>query len=139
MDLHEHLAVALPGAGSAYLMSGEASAALAYVVGAVLIDVDHLVDYWRETGLNADWRVFLGYFEARKPIHSYLPLHGWEWPMLLAGVGAVAGVQPWFWALTAGLLSHLCLDHASNRLQPLAYAFCYRWSVRFDSKRLYVD
>lgn len=139
MDLHEHAALSLPAGAVAYLASGDLGATAAVLVGGILIDLDHLVDYWRETGLNADWRTFLGYFDARKPIHSYLPLHAWEWPLQILAVAAVAGAPGWAWGLAAGMLAHLVMDQRYNRLAPLAYLYSYRSLLGFDSRSIYAD
>jgi hypothetical protein len=139
MDLQEHLATTLPLSGSVYLASGDAAAAAAFAVAGVLIDVDHLVDYWRETGLNGDWPRFFGYFEAREPQHSYLPLHAWEWPLILAGIAAVAAAPGWVWGWIAGMLAHLILDQRYNRLHPSAYFFVHRHALGFESRCIYDD
>jgi hypothetical protein len=139
MDLQDHLGTALPLAGVLYLASGDAAAAGAFAAAAVLIDVDHLVDYWRETGLNRDWARFFGYFEAREPRHSYLPLHAWEWPAILA-VGAAVGAAPgWAWGWVGGMLAHLILDQRYNRLHPSAYFFAHRYALGFESRCIYDD
>lgn len=139
MDLHQHAALSLPGAALAYLASGEALPAAAFMVGGVLIDLDHLVDYWRETGVNADWREFLGYFDARKPLHSFLPLHGWEWVLSFLALALSVGAPAWAWGLAGGVFCHLVLDHRYNRLHPWAYFFSFRWSVRFHPWSIYED
>lgn len=137
MDLQEHIALSLPAAGLIYLAAGDAGAALSFAAVAVLIDLDHLVDYWRETGFNRQVRVFLRYFDQRRPIHSYLPLHGWEWPLQCLAVAVAAGAPAWVWSGMAGWMAHLILDHRYNRLTPFAYFFLYRWSVRFEAGAIY--
>lgn len=139
MDLQEHAAIGLPGAGLAFLVSGDPWAAAAYAAGAVLIDVDHLVDYWRETGLNADVGRFMAYFDKREPTHSFLPLHAWEWPLAFLAAALVGGAPAWAWGLAAGVLGHLLLDQRFNRLHRYAYWFSFRWSLGFDSWSLYDD
>ena len=139
MDLSEHMAIGLPGAAGVYLISGNPWAALAYGVGAILIDTDHLVDYWRETGFNMDLRRFMGYFENRSPIQSVLFLHAWEWPLLFFSVAGLSSAPAWAWGLALGAFGHLILDQRFNRLHRYAYWFSFRWSRGFNSRSLYDD
>lgn len=138
MDLQDHAALSLPAAGAIYLATASAPAALAFAVGGVLIDLDHLVDFWRETGwFNRDLPRFFRYFEDREPIHSYLPLHAWEWPLQFGVAAAVVGAPAWAWGFAAGVLSHLILDQRYNDLDRRAYFFLHRWAHRFDSWSFY--
>jgi hypothetical protein len=140
MDLHEHAALSLPAAGAVYLATASAPAALAFAVGGILIDLDHLLDYWREVGwFDRDVAAFMSYFDKRLPIHSWLCLHAWEWPLLALPAFALLGAPAWAWGFVCGMLAHLVLDHRYNRLQPLFYAYLYRWSRRFDSWSFYND
>lgn len=133
------MAIGLPGAAGVYLVSGDPWAALAYGVGAILIDTDHLVDYWRETGFNADLGRFMRYFEERHPVHSWLCLHAWEWPLAFFAVALGLGAPAWAWGLALGVLGHLLLDQRFNRLHRHAYWLSFRWSRGFNSRSLYDD
>lgn len=137
MDLHEHAAVAAPLSAALLLAGAGPAAAAAFFTGAVLIDFDHFLDYWRETGLNLDLRRFLPYFDSRRPRHLLLALHGWEWPALLGALGLALGLPAWAWALAGGWLLHLVLDQRFNPLTAPAYFFLYRWGVGFEVARLY--
>jgi hypothetical protein len=138
VDGDQHLALSLPAAGALYLATASAPAALAFAVGGVLIDLDHLIDFFRETGwFNTDVKRFLAYFEAREPVHTFLGLHAWEWPLQFIPAALILGAPAWAWGLAAGILVHLILDQRYNRLQPWAYSFLYRWAHRFDSWSFY--
>lgn len=139
MDLSQHAAISLPASAAVWMLTGDAAAAAAFGFGAVLIDLDHLLDYWRETGLNADWRRFLGYFDGREPQRLLLAWHGWEWPLLILALWAVAALPLWVAALAAGMLCHLGMDQRYNGLLPLTYFFSYRWSRDFKAGSLYKD
>lgn len=139
MDLSEHMAIGLPGAAGVYLISGNPWAALAYGVGAILIDTDHLVDYWRETGFNTNVGRFMRYFEERHPTHSWLCLHAWEWPLFFLAAALTLGAPAWAWGLALGAFGHLILDQRFNRLHRYAYWFSFRWSRGFNSRSLYDD
>jgi hypothetical protein len=137
LDLSEHVLVSAGGAGALALAGEWQGAALFFGCG-VLIDLDHLNDYWRETGFNSDWRRFLGYFDGRHPRHLVLLFHGWEWAALALFLGWRFDAAAWVWA-GAGWLTHLLLDQRFNRLHPFAYSFLFRASKRFRAGYFYLD
>ncbi len=135
LDLSEHVLVSAAGAGALALAGEWQGAALFFGCG-VLVDLDHLNDYWRETGWNTNWRRFLGYFDGRKPRHLVLFFHGWEWALLALYLAWQWQDAAWAWA-GAGWLTHLMLDQRFNRLHPLAYFFFYRAIHKFRAEPLY--
>lgn len=137
LDLSEHVLMSAAGAGALALAGEWQGAALFFGCG-VLVDLDHLNDYWRETGFNSNWRRFFGYFDGRQPRHLVLFLHGWEWALLALGAAWHFQSAAWAWA-GAGWLAHLMLDQRFNRLHPLAYFFFYRAFKGFRAKPLYED
>ena len=137
MDGSEHAALAAP-VSAAILLSGAGwAAAGAYAVGAVLIDLDHFVDYWRETGFNLDIPRFLPWFEDRGPVRLWVGFHAWEWALALLAAALGAGLPAWTSALAAGMLTHLLLDQRYNGLKPLSYFFFWRWRLGFRIEPLY--
>lgn len=94
------------------------SAAVTAVAVGVLMDVDHLLDYYWWL-----WR------EQRD--YVWLFLHGYELAVLLF-------LAAWLWewhpvALAAGLahLVHLVTDQFTNHVRPLTYFYTYRALHRF--------
>ena len=120
-----------------YVATGDAAAAAAFSVMGVLIDLDHLVDYFRETGLNMDVGRFLVYFENQKPRHLWLLLHGLEWILLAGALSLFMGAPAWIWAAVAGWLLHLLLDHRYNQLHPSTYWLSYRARLGFRAEPLF--
>ena len=116
-----------------------ASAAAFFGVG-VFMDLDHLADYWRETGLNADVSRFMNYFSSRSARKLWLFLHAWELPMLATALFLGAASPPhWMaWGLV-GWFSHLMLDQRFNHLHPLAYFMVFRFKHGFLAERFYAD
>jgi hypothetical protein len=137
MDGSEHTALALPVSALLILGGAGLPAAGAYFAAAVLVDGDHWIDYWRETGLNFDLARFLPWFEQRGPRRIWLGLHGWEWAAALLAACIGAGLPAWVWALSAGLFTHLILDQRYNELKPLSYFFFWRWRLGFSIAPLY--
>jgi hypothetical protein len=138
MDFSEHLALSLPAGAVVALASGQAEAGLAFAVGAVLIDLDHPPDYWREKGFTLSMARLSAFFGSREPRHLVLALHGWEWTALLAAAWLGLELPLWVGALALGWFLHLCLDQRYNLLQPWAYWFFARYHHAFKAPPLYL-
>jgi hypothetical protein len=138
MDFSEHLALSIPAAAAVTLATGQADAGLAFAVGAVLIDLDHPPDFWREKGFTLSIYRLNAFFGSHEPRHLVLALHGWEWPALLGAAWAGMALPLWVAALAAGWLAHLVLDQRYNLLQPWAYWFFARYQIGFKSGPLYL-
>ena len=129
---------ALSGIGSAAIVTtgGDIESAAAFFVMGVFIDIDHVPDYWRDTGINFRVREFLSFFASYKATRLWLPLHGWEWPAMGFVTALQKGSPDWvLWGL-AGWSFHLVLDQIFNGLHPLGYFFSFRAAKAFDSVAL---
>ena len=92
-------------------------------VGAgVLIDADHVLDYY-------NWYV------RRDERFLFVPLHAWELSVVLLALLA-AWYHPLLLAAALGHVGHLVADQVGNRLYPLAYSIGYRALRRFDRNHL---
>lgn len=85
----------------------------------VLLDVDHLFDFYQ-------WYV------RGKSNRIFLLFHAWEYSAAGIVALAVAFFHPLFLALVLAQLAHVATDHFHNRLPPWTYFLCYRIARRFD-------
>lgn len=140
MDFSEHLI--LSGAGSAAIFTGGGGweAAVAFSATGVFIDLDHLVDYWRETGFNTDVPRFMNYFSTRQPRHLLLFLHAWEL-IAAALIACLLMATPPGWMIwgMAGWFLHLLLDQKYNHLHKFTYFFFYRLRHGFKTEAFFLD
>lgn len=138
MDLHEHLGLSSCASAAIYLATGDLGAAAAFLATGVFIDLDHVHDYWRDTGFNLHARRFFAHFPNRGPSYLLLALHAWEWPLTLLALALAVGAPAWVFALAAGWFSHLVLDQRYNLGQkPLCYFFIYRFRQGFLAEAFY--
>ena len=94
------------------------------MVTGVLIDVDHVLDYY-----NWYWK--------RDKRRLYVLFHGWEYSAVALAVVLGFWYHPVLLAAVLGHLGHLVGDQVANRLaHPLAYSIVYRISAGFDRVRL---
>ena len=89
----------------------------------VLIDVDHLIDYYR-------WWV------SGRPNKFFVVFHGWEYSFIGILMLALGYYDPILLAVTLAHLGHIMTDHLYNRMTPLGYFILYRAWVRFDAGKL---
>ena len=110
------------GAGVWGATGSPAAGATALGVG-VLIDVDHLFDYYL-------WYV------RRKRGKVYLILHAWEYSILGLLVVGFAYYHPLLLAAALAHLGHVTTDHFHNNLTRWSYSMTYRVLIGFDAARV---
>lgn len=101
-----------------YLRTKKWQSILWALVFGVLIDLDHLVDYFAFFGARFDLNTFLNVTTYMKPAGKiYVLFHGWEylWPVVIL-LGKAAGLA---------YFGHLLID-SLNIGQVTAYSFIYR-------------
>ena len=106
-------------------------------LGEFLLDIDHLFDYVIAFGTHFR----LDYFLAGKMFttlqKTYVPLHAWEWVILLAIIIYFIKNHSWkvfLTALTLGMFFHLIYDTWFNHITLFGYSLIYRLLHNFDAK-----
>lgn len=114
-----HLAAALISAWLVSRPRPSTRTVLTALAAGVLVDLDHLVDWvWLRRGPRVE--------------RSIVPLHGWEWALLLY----YRASRPVFWAY----LGHLLLDRWLNDVRGWqSYFLTYRALHRFEMKHFSRD
>jgi len=91
------------------------------------IDIDHLFDFWKAYGFSLDIKKFfeIDFFKLNGGI--FVPLHGWEWAILLFALAKFLKKFRWFLlTLSLVLFFHILWDSVSYQIQPLDYFFFWR-------------
>ena len=121
-----HVVTSAVSAGIVSSVTQSIMAGLSCFVAGVLIDLDHLMDYYLFKGFTLSYREFSqAMYQVLLPrhillLHSYeLILLYWIW-IILAGIGPVG------WGVGVGLTVHLVMDQLFNKHSPGAYFFIYR-------------
>ena len=105
--------------GGVWLATGSTAAAGAAFGAGVLIDVDHLYDYYQR-------------YVKRRQNKVYVLLHAWEYSLIGLLILTMALYHPVLLGVFLGHLSHVVTDHLVNRLSPFGYSILYRLSRGFD-------
>ena len=141
MSPARHIEVSAALGTGVYLLTGDWGHAAAAGAGGVLIDLDHIWDFYRKWGFWGGLRrmagnsVLGGKQEANR---VYLLLHGWDVLLALALL-AVFGLGD-FYLLSAvlGGAVHLLFDQFVNPVRAFSYFLAYRMSKGFR-RELLVD
>ena len=126
MKLPQHAAASAVISGALHLAFRSGELTLSSFAAGVFIDLDHVLDFFREHGVSADVPKFFHACHGRHFERAVLFLHAWE---LLPVLGVVAWQMGWnAWALGAliGMGHHLMLDQFSNGVSPFGYSLIWR-------------
>ena len=100
--------------GGVWLATGSTGAAATALGLGVLMDVDHLYDYYQRYAKGRCGKI-------------YVLLHGWEYSLIGLGVYWALGFQhPVLMAVVLAHLAHLAADHWHNSLTPFGYSIVFR-------------
>ena len=122
-----HTVVSLGIGTGVWAATGSLPAVPAAVAAGVLVDSDHVLDYFQ-------WYV-------KKDLRRvFVLLHGWEYG--IAGLALVFAVKynPVLLGAVLGYLGHLTGDHLANKPDhPLSYSIVYRVYRGFNRGRLFQE
>ena len=107
-------------------------AAISFLAG-ILIDVDHIVDYYLNYGLTLDIRKIYNSCLAMNLKRLYLVFHSYELTAFLWAAIYIFSLSMFWQAIALGLTQHVILDQATNPVFTFAYFFIYRAANGFDA------
>jgi len=119
-----------------WLLGGGLTAATGILVGGILIDLDHILEYLLHFGLPFRRRTF--FKAAREHIYPryYLFAHSWELCGLLWLLAALT-CRPFLWGLAGGSSLHLILDQLGNPCHFFTYSFLWRAGHGFRTEAVF--
>ncbi|MEK9151268.1 MAG: hypothetical protein AAB547_01410 [Patescibacteria group bacterium] len=111
----------------------------AAILGAVLIDLDHLIDYYIAFGPHFDMLSFIHGEQFAKNDKIYVLFHGWEYVILLLAVAWLIKsnikLKVAVLALSLGAFFHLLIDVNVNRgMTVRSYSIAYRTFHHYEMK-----
>jgi hypothetical protein len=126
-----HLAASAVLSGTVYFLTKSVTVAGVSFFTGFLIDVDHVVDYFREYGFRGDVKEFFRVFYETRFKKLLLLFHAWEWVAGLSVLAWISGRNEIILGLLIGAGQHLLLDQFFNEVAPWGYFFTYRVAKRF--------
>ncbi|MDA8131001.1 MAG: hypothetical protein M0011_05805 [Elusimicrobia bacterium] len=131
-----HILASSAAAGAAYALTGSAGMSVSCLLSGVLLDADHLPDFWLLSGERFTLKGFFSWCNELRWKRIYLFLHSYELFLLLA-------LSAWAFpgrALEGALLGmglHLLMDQAGNRgLDRRFYFLIFRYRAGFSREAL---
>lgn len=109
------------------------------IIGGVLVDLDHLIDYYIAFGWNFKISYFLRGYQFLENERIYVLFHGWEYVVILAILLIITTnktSKSIILALTLGLLLHLSADVMLNNIPIRSYSLVYRIKNKFSIQKL---
>lgn len=110
----------------------EIDTALSCLVGSVIPDVDHILEYTKycsEYNKKPSFKEFVSgkYFDDKKTV--YVLLHGWEFAVigLILLCKQKDKCNNIVKGLSLGYMSHMILDQIGNNVTMKGYFWLYRW------------
>lgn len=118
-----HTIISAGVGGGVWAATGSPTAGGAALAVGVLVDVDHLYDFY-------NWYI------RRRGNKLHVLFHGWEYSIAAMMVLGLLYYHPVLLAAAVAHLVHVTTDHFHNGLSPFGYSILYRIWVRFDAAKL---
>lgn len=122
MNIEKHIAATIPIAAVSYGITKSLGFAAGVVVGGILIDVDHLVEYWLDCGFSLNVRKFFKYGNSGTNSHHILLFHSVELVLIFMFIADATPYPDIFKGMVWGLILHMVLDYIN-----ILTRFHYKW------------
>ncbi len=103
----------------------------------VLIDCDHIIDYFWEFRNRFSVKEFFDVYYNGKSLFSMIVFHSWELLALLSICAFSMSWNPWIIGATIGFTQHIVLDQIFNKPSRWTYFFFWRLKNDFNMKKMF--
>jgi len=133
-----HLAISVIGSSIIFGISKNLDNAAVFFISNILIDIDHIFDYFRSEGISfVSLRQLNNWCYDRKNKRLVLIFHSYE--LLFIFWTAIIIFKPnplWIWSVL-GFTVHLISDQFFNPVFAPSYFFVYRYKKKFRTENLF--
>ena len=98
----------------------------------VLIDIDHVFDYFLEFRKRFEVKEFFDVHHNRKILFFMAIFHSWELLALLSICAFLMSWSPWIVGTIIGFTQHIVLDQIFNKSCKWTYSFFWRMKNNFN-------
>jgi hypothetical protein len=102
------------------------------LISGVLIDIDHVLDYFWDYGINLRIKKFFEVMYSKKISRLWLIFHSWELLFLLIICAFLMSWNPWIVGTIIGFTHHLISDQIFYKLNKWSYFFFWRMKNSFS-------
>ena len=110
-------------------------AAVSFLAG-VLIDLDHIIDYYLNYGFTFNIKKIYNSCLAISLKRLYIVFHSYELIAFLWAAIYIFSLSKFWQAIALGFTQHIILDQVSNPVRAFGYSFIYRLCNAFDADRI---
>lgn len=139
MKLRYHIIATTTISSVVYYVSDSITAFVSSIIGGILIDVDHLLDYYRQEGFNLKIKYFFGWCYKLKWNTLVVPLHSIELVLILWFAIYVFDLGLFWLGFAIGFTQHMIFDIIFNNKitnNSTFYFFIYRFVKGFRKEYL---
>lgn len=122
-------------AGILYLFFQSWSMALSCFISGILIDIDHIYDYAKETCTAFKFNDLYDIALNDNIIRRTIVLHSWELVLLMCILAWFTNGNPWITGVLIGFGHHIIMDALYKEITILKYSFFWRWKNDFTAKK----
>lgn len=137
MKLQYHAAVSAVSAGILYVIFKSWALSAALFITGVCIDLDHVLDYFLENGMDINIKKFFSFFYEERHRKITLLLHGWEWLILLGICVKITNWNLWVTGALIGYSLHIILDYFYSKAPFRSYSLIWKWGKKFNSELIF--
>ena len=137
MKLKQHITISLFFSAFLYTISNSWIIFSSSLISGVLIDIDHILDYFMAYGINIRIKQFFEVCHNLKIPRVRLIFHSWELLFLLSICAFVMRWNPWIIGTIVGFTQHIVLDQIFNKPHKLTYFFFWRLKKDFSLQRCF--
>jgi hypothetical protein len=106
------------------------------LLSGVLIDCDHVLDYFCEFRNRFRVKKFFDIYYNGKILFFMIVFHSWELLALLSICIFSMSGNPWIVGVTIGFAQHIVLDQIFNKPNKWSYFFFWRLKNSFSYKKM---
>ncbi len=107
------------------------------LISGILIDIDHVLDYFMAYGINLRVKQFFEVCHSLKILRVRLIFHSCELLFLLSISSFFVKWNPWLVGTIVGFTQHIVLDQVFNNSNKWTYFFLWRLKNDFSLKRCF--
>ena len=102
------------------------------VIGGVLIDLDHIIEFFRFSKRKFTFKNFVEFFDLLEYKKAYVFLHSYEIILAAAIIISIYFKNYFLYGIILGVSIHMLLDIIGNPVYLKGYFFLYRYFTKFE-------
>ncbi|MFH1369207.1 MAG: hypothetical protein ABII64_08790 [Elusimicrobiota bacterium] len=136
MRLPQHALASTIGAAAVYAVTRSPGMAAGVFITGVFIDLDHIIDYWREHPFRMDLDHFFHTCNEYRLKKALLISHSVEFLFPIALLVYLTR-SPWIIGMSIGWALHIIMDYEGNKVHGLTYFLFHRIRVGFEIDKVF--